>query len=105
MKVNQWKMRNYEALSYNWGEAGNEQSITVNGYSIRILQNLWSFLQRIRQETTPRVIWVDALCISQEYKPEKGRQVAMIGDIFKAATRVLAWVGEQGDGREQRVSS
>ena len=43
LQGNQREKKNYEALSYTWGEAGNEKSITVSGYKMQIRYNLWSF--------------------------------------------------------------
>ena len=37
--------------------------------------------------------WVDAICINQVDKQEKGRQVAHMGQIYRAATRVIVWLG------------
>ena len=38
-------------------------------------------------------VWVDAVCICQEKVGERNHQVQSMGDIFKAATVVIAWLG------------
>ncbi|KAH8744577.1 heterokaryon incompatibility protein-domain-containing protein, partial [Hyaloscypha finlandica] len=39
-------------------------------------------------------IWVDAICINQDYKPEKNRQVEMMADIYGRADCVRIWLGD-----------
>ena len=95
----------YEALSYTWGSSLDEKPITVNDITVSIRHNLWSFLQRVRLEHGPRVIWVDAICISQTNDSEKSEQVAMIGQIFSNASRTLAWLGEHHSNSEDLFKS
>jgi hypothetical protein len=37
--------------------------------------------------------WYDALCINQNDEQERGHQVEMMGEIYKMAYWVLAWLG------------
>jgi hypothetical protein len=53
-------------------------------------------LWRLRR-ATPRRLWIDQLCINQEDKEECGAQVQLMGDIYKAATRVVIWIGEDNE--------
>ena len=62
--------------------------------------NLAQALRRLRHCDDDRILWVDALCISQTDLGEKSQQVQMIGDIVQGATRTLAWVGEHRNGSE-----
>ena len=90
----------YEAISYAWASPLHQQSITINDTSVSIRKNLHSFLLRYRDPVLEKVLWVDALSISQTDLDEKARQVAMIGRVFKQAERVRVWVGEHADGSE-----
>ena len=90
----------YEAISYTWASPLNQQAITINDTLVSIRSNLHSFLLRYRDPVLEKVLWVDALCISQTDLDEKARQVAMIGRVFKRAKRVRVWVGEHADGSE-----
>jgi Heterokaryon incompatibility protein (HET) len=90
----------YEAVSYTWGPPHNKHIIIVNGHPILIRKNLHDALIRLRPEDTDRQLWIDALSISQADLQEKAQQVQMIGEIFKGAQRVLAWVGEHADESE-----
>lgn len=90
----------YDCLSYTWGIYLHNESIKVNHTQLDITRGLWHFLQRIRLPDRTRVIWVDAICVSQDDLSEKAQQVSMIGDIFKSASKVLVWLGEHADGSE-----
>jgi hypothetical protein len=39
-------------------------------------------------------LWADAICINQEDEEEKARQISRMGDIYRLANRVYAWLGE-----------
>lgn len=90
----------YEALSYTWGSASNQEIIDVNGAQVQIRSGLYGFLQKLRHPCEERVFWVDALCISQIDLDEKAQQVAKIGRIFKQAICVRVWVGEHADNSQ-----
>ncbi|RFU72885.1 hypothetical protein TARUN_9375 [Trichoderma arundinaceum] len=83
----------YEALSYTWGFLNLTESILVNGYRLRITYNLHVALQQLRHQDEDRVLWIDAVCIDQGNKKERGHQVAQMGDIYKQADRVIYWLG------------
>ncbi|XXG96583.1 hypothetical protein Hte_002870 [Hypoxylon texense] len=102
----------YEALSYTWGSKKNSRSVYVSKCdagttaalqkickvkleSIPTTQNLDIALRHLRYGVEPRVIWIDALCIHQADAAEKGPQVAMMGDIYRLAHRVIAWLGPE----------
>ena len=91
----------YEAVSYVWANNTDEQAIRLNGHEIHIRKNLHDFLLKLRQPTSSRAIWVDAISICQEDLDEKARQVQMIGQIFSGAQRVLVWLGEQADSSNE----
>ena len=39
-----------------------------------------------------RLLWIDAICINQTDIDERNAQVAIMGDIYKEASRVLVWL-------------
>jgi hypothetical protein len=41
--------------------------------------------------------WYDALCINQNDIQERTAQVQLMGEIFKNANPVVAWLGPEGD--------
>lgn len=86
----------YEALSYTWGSQRNRKSVGLGeGSTISIRKNLFVALRHLRYEGRPRLMWIDALCINQKDDSEKNPQVAMMGDIFRLAARVIAWLGPE----------
>ena len=90
----------FEAISYTWGTDESQASITVNGFSIRIRQNLLQALSRFRLGHRSRFLWVDALCISQTDMQEKSQQVQQMGRTFREADQVLVWLGKHADESE-----
>jgi hypothetical protein len=43
-------------------------------------------------------MWIDALCIDQSDIEERNHEVKRMGDIFRLATRVVAWIGPAYQG-------
>ena len=84
----------YEALSYNWGDGRTRTFITLQGLGMNVTVNLKLALQHLRRPNRPRVVWADAVCINQEDNVEKSSQVAIMGDIYRKASNVIAWLGE-----------
>jgi len=86
----------FDALSYEWGpESTNNSEIFVDKELFTIRHNLWLFLKRLRAfSQSAQVIYADAICINQRDGEEKGRQVALMSEIYMRAKRVLVWLGE-----------
>lgn len=55
--------------------------------------NLVRALRHLRYADRPRTLWIDAICINQYDKTERGRHVARMGSIYALAPRVVAWLG------------
>ena len=101
----------YEALSYVWGnpileedetsaKANNYKKcrfIRLNRHSFAVGDNLYSALQYIRHEFESRVLWIDAVCIDQHNKHERGQQVRIMDQIYAKSSLVLAWLGESDE--------
>ncbi|KXX74630.1 Heterokaryon incompatibility protein 6, OR allele [Madurella mycetomatis] len=82
----------YETLSYVWG--GPEEAIKVGGNTeFKVKKNLAEALRHIRAEDKTRLLWVDAICINQGDKVEKGQQLGKIGDIYKRCKNCIIWLG------------
>jgi hypothetical protein len=80
-------------LSYMWGSADVSQHITINERRFPVRQNLFDALLRLRYPEIPRDLWIDAICIDQENRKEKGQQVAQMSSVYGMAKRVLVWLG------------
>jgi hypothetical protein len=48
----------------------------------------------LAEEATQSYFWIDALCINQSSKTEKGHQIRLMRDIFASAQQVNAFIGE-----------
>lgn len=95
----------FEAVSYVWGSDVRDQEILIDGRTLAITTNLFRVLQRVRQPDAPRAIWADLICINQENLEEKGHQVAIMGQIYRHASRVLIHMGGDDLGHGPHVCS
>ena len=87
----------YEALSYTWGDSKTTDMILLEDKPCPVTSNLHSALQHLRLKESPRHVWIDALCINQRNDKEKSAQVQIMGDIYRQASRVLAWLEKAAD--------
>lgn len=95
----------YKALSYTWGPPFDgltleDQQVTVSGRVISIKGNLGHALRRLRMPDTIEPLWIDALCINQDDLAERGQQVAMMAEIYRIASEVIVWLGEDTKERD-----
>jgi hypothetical protein len=81
----------YEALSYVWGPT-EMKSISLNGQSCDVRENLFDALVNLRSENQQRTLWVDAICINQDDMKERNHQVSRMESIYSQAEKV-AWLG------------
>jgi hypothetical protein len=91
----------YEALSYEWGHPERKHIITLqDGSVVHITKSLHDALRDLRQDYASgsrRSIWADAICINQDDLQERQQQVAMMGTIYRNATRVVTYIGPEKD--------
>lgn len=90
----------YEALSYTWGDDVQPHRILIEKCWLPIRSNLNSALKRLRDETKSRRVWVDALCINQLDTKEREEQVRHMHSIFKHASMVVVYLGEETEESE-----
>jgi hypothetical protein len=62
-----------------------------------ITTNLEMALKRLRHLEKHRVLWADSICINQDDNSEKSVQVRKMRQIFAAAQRVDAYLGEESE--------
>jgi hypothetical protein len=88
----------YDALSWCWGKGPQDGKISIRmgetSYVKFVQPSLVAALRAFRHKTHDRHIWADAICINQEYKPEKSHQVEMMADIYGRADCVRIWLGD-----------
>ncbi|KAI9767521.1 MAG: hypothetical protein M1839_004481 [Geoglossum umbratile] len=98
----------YDALSYVWGPESPAHNILLNGKSFRVRDNLYAFLENAisgaiesvshSSEYCVKYLWIDQLCIDQTSVLEKNHQVQRMGEIYKNAGTVVAWLGAASSG-------
>ena len=86
----------YAALSYCWGDGTITTDILVNEIEVQVTVNLADALQHLRKLGIRR-LWVNALCINQSDKQEKGLQIRIMKHIYSKAEMTYAWLGREGD--------
>ncbi|KAK3369381.1 heterokaryon incompatibility protein-domain-containing protein [Lasiosphaeria ovina] len=88
----------FEAVSYRWDPNSPPQPILLDGQRFMVSGSLYTMLAYLRHEDSPRLLWVDALCINQADNDEKSWQVTGMGRIYRAAGAVLGWLGPSTKG-------
>ena len=81
----------YETVSYIWGDSRREHRLNLmDGSFLYITRTLAATLQSISNQSKTGYLWIDQVCIDQGNLPERSHQVAVMGDVYRAATRVIA---------------
>jgi hypothetical protein len=86
----------YITISYTWGHVDvvRQVSITCNGRSVLISENLIMALRKLRHPDRPILLWADALCINQADTAERTHQVGLMGKIYSNSRETIIWLGE-----------
>ncbi|KAN0110910.1 HET domain containing protein [Hyaloscypha variabilis] len=89
----------YTALSYTWGEPKHIQMVKLHGSNaIKVRSNLSNFLcQQAATIDTPKLFWIDAICIDQDNIHERNHQVNLMKEIYANATDMHIWLGNEAD--------
>lgn len=87
----------YKCLSYTWVQPEPSFPVQLNGFGFRVRENLHEALLRLRPQAPhkPLRFWIDAICINQDDVEEREFQVSMMRDVYRLATDVIAWIGEE----------
>lgn len=88
----------YETISYVWGKQNRSQILTFRtAETVRITPALQVTLSYLRFHCRTGYLWIDQICIDQSNTLECNQQVAIMGEIYGKAQRVLIWLGELGE--------
>ena len=90
----------FVAISYTWGEPGDDRTVYLDGRPYSVRKNCHYALWQLRIHHPGGLVWIDSLCILQQDLYEKNEQVRMMGDIYARATHVFACVGCHSDNSE-----
>ena len=80
------------------GEGKRDVRLQCHQGFINVTGNLKVALVRLRYRDAPRNLWIDTICINQDDLKERSAQVQLMGEIYKRASRVLIWLGEEDSG-------
>ncbi|KAJ2980864.1 hypothetical protein NUW58_g6833 [Xylaria curta] len=91
----------FYALSYVWGDPSKTKKILLDGHAFEVSQNLFEILQQLRKLPKSPVeigfpdeyFWIDAICLNQQDKKEKARQIPRMMNIYRASLKVIIWLG------------
>jgi hypothetical protein len=97
----------YEAVSYVWGAPILRFPVydSMDNSHLVVTENLHHALRRLRNRLDPRWLWADAMCIDQKNNHEKAVQIPLMVQIFRGATRVLAWLHDSDEALERAMHS
>lgn len=90
------KKAKYEAISYTWDGQTCDVPIVCDGQTLLVTPNCIRLLARLARRKCNR-FWIDAICIDQSSPnaaAEKAVQLPLMGEIYRHATCVIAWLGE-----------
>ncbi|PMD15666.1 heterokaryon incompatibility, partial [Hyaloscypha hepaticicola] len=79
----------YEAISYTWGDATKVRIITIGGKKVEITANAFQVISRRASYWEPKLIWIDSVCINQKDLEERSRQVQLMRELYRNASRVI----------------
>ncbi|KAG8677687.1 hypothetical protein FPOAC2_03819 [Fusarium poae] len=88
----------YAALSYVWGDAAITKTLICDGKKISVTVNLHDALLSLWLAYPALKIWADALSIVQGNILERNHQVSLMGNIYRSASCVFAFIGPPLDG-------
>lgn len=92
----------FTALSYTWGNPLPAYLLIhpPTGSRLPVTGNCEKALRRLRHPEKSMLVWVDAVCINQIDLEERQAQVSMMGEIYRQAGAVAAYLGEEAENSD-----
>lgn len=83
------------ALLYTWDGQRLSCEIECDGCVMLITPNCDAAIRNLRSGIEVQVLWIDSIYIdqSEEVGVERNSQVALMGEIYKSAAKVVIWLG------------
>ncbi|KAF2493959.1 hypothetical protein BU16DRAFT_562915 [Lophium mytilinum] len=82
----------------------DDSSIFVTANLKDALQMLCKSLSATRNITESTYYWIDAICVDQKNIIERNLQVALMAETFKAAQKVIVWLGKEDEYTSDALS-
>ncbi|CAO2658200.1 Nn.00g059230.m01.CDS01 [Neocucurbitaria sp. VM-36] len=95
----------YDASSYVWGSPNKSQFIIITGAYLDVTPNLHAALLQLRDPLSPRILWIDAICINQTDELEKVRQIQSMATIYGVARDVIVWLGTTANNSDEALEA
>ena len=95
----------YICLSYCWDVAVSPHPVLCNGKELQVQTNLYDALIQLARRNGARDFWIDAICINQPDRDEKGSQIQLMGQIFERAASVFVWLGTTSETENEDMMS
>ncbi|KAH6674786.1 heterokaryon incompatibility protein-domain-containing protein [Halenospora varia] len=89
--------RQFEAISYTWGDPTPTHEILINGSPYMITANAHSALVSMTSILHSKYVWIDSICINQGSNKEKNHQILRMEEIYRRASCVVVWLGDADD--------
>ena len=67
----------YETISYVWGDLSVKSTVMIDGCALDVPTSAEGAIRHLRHTDKERVLWLDAICIDQMDKTERGHQVGL----------------------------
>jgi hypothetical protein len=94
----------WKALSYRWGDDEPDFVVHVNDHAFLIRKNLHKIITQMIMEERRDWIFIDALCINQDDESEKPGQVQLMGEVYRQADEVVAWIVFEPNNEEEEMT-
>lgn len=86
----------YDAISYTWDDQDRNEHVVLDGKRLKTTRNVKEILAQRAPYYGTTWLWIDAVCINQDYNAEKTEQVKNMGKIYSSARRTLIWMDNNG---------
>lgn len=111
------RLQDHASQHVGTGGPGPTPQIVIDSHPLAVTPNLLSALQMLASRSSPisasrgqrsptppllrglssksQYFWIDAICVDQSNVLERNAQVAIFGDVFRAAQSVTIWLGPE----------
>jgi len=87
----------YETISWTWDGLERPCALVVDGKPLPISNAMSDILRALTPLCGTRYLWIDSICINQADRDEKETQIPLMSQIYRGATRNIAYLGEAED--------
>lgn len=97
----------YECVMYAWQSTQRDRSIPISEATLdkadnqrpyaAVTESLLQAIPFLLSASSTGFLWIDQLCINQDDFDERSAQVAIMGQIFSKAKRLLIWLGPENE--------